>query len=75
MSDYQNDPNQGTACQATDANRDATMNPGDEAPPGSPATGENLCRACRGTGLNENDEACPECGGTGHVIVAVSAGP
>jgi rubrerythrin len=64
--------NQGTASKAAS---DATMNPGDDAPPGTPATGENLCRVCGGTGLTENDEACPECGGTGRVITAVSAGP
>lgn len=74
MGGRQDDRNGAGAGQAVGGG-EATMNPGDEAPPGSPATGENVCRACAGTGMDENDEACPECGGTGRVIVAVSAGP
>jgi DnaJ-class molecular chaperone len=42
------------------------MNPGDEAPPGTPGTGENVCRACGGTG-KQGEKSCPECGGTGQV--------
>jgi len=41
--------------------------PGDEAPPGTPGTGENLCPQCGGSGKTANDEACPECKGTGKV--------
>ena len=75
MDDLRDDHKQSAAGQAAGASGEAAMNPGDEAPPGSPATGENLCRACGGAGLDTNDQACPECGGTGRVIVAVSAGP
>ncbi len=75
MANHQDNPLRSTGDHSS-AETDATiMNPGDEVPPGSPASGENLCRACGGTGLDEDDEACPECGGTGRVIVAVSAGP
>ncbi|WP_332815439.1 hypothetical protein [Ramlibacter sp.] len=43
------------------------MAPGDEAPPGTPSTGEDLCRACGGTG-QLNGGPCPECEGTGKVV-------
>jgi DnaJ-class molecular chaperone len=42
-------------------------NPGDEASPGESQTGENICRACKGTGQIDG-KPCPECGGTGKVI-------
>lgn len=44
--------------------------PGDEAPPEAAQTAENVCRACRGTGLAQ-DGPCPECGGTGTVTETV----
>lgn len=46
------------------------MAPGDEAPPGTPSTGEDICRACGGTG-KLNGGACPECEGTGKVNVGI----
>ncbi len=49
------------------------MKPGDEAPPGTPGTGENLCRSCSGTG--ELDGApCPACDGTGKIVEGISGG-
>ena len=45
-------------------------NPGDEAAPGTPGTGENLCRNCNGRGQLEGGP-CPECGGTGKVIEGI----
>jgi DnaJ-class molecular chaperone len=51
------------------AGREGT-NPGDEAAPGTPGTGENLCRNCNGSG-KLGAEACPECGGTGKVIEGI----
>ncbi len=45
-------------------------NPGDEAEPGTPGTGENICRACGGSGKQGNNE-CPNCGGTGKVVEGV----
>ena len=44
--------------------------PGDEAPPGAPGTGENLCRACGGTGTVEAG-TCLECRGTGKVTTGI----
>ena len=49
------------------------MGPGDEAPPGEALAGENLCRACGGSGQLDGGE-CPECGGTGKTTSAVSGG-
>jgi len=46
------------------------MAPGDQAPPGSPNAGENLCPKCRGTG-KLNGQACEYCDGTGKVIEGV----
>jgi DnaJ-class molecular chaperone len=42
------------------------IKPGDEAPPGTPGTGENLCRACNGSG-RLGDGECPTCLGTGKI--------
>ncbi len=43
------------------------LNPGDEAPSGTPCTGENLCPQCSGSGRADGGE-CPTCAGTGKVI-------
>ena len=45
--------------------------PGDEAAPGTPGTGENVCRVCGGTGQCGNTGPCPECAGTGRVTVGI----
>lgn len=46
------------------------LNPGDQAPPGTPGTGERICRACKGSGLTDG-KPCPECGGSGRVIEGI----
>jgi len=46
------------------------MAPGDEAPPGTEGTGEDICPRCKGSG-RVDDAPCPECEGTGHVIRGV----
>lgn len=48
--------------------------PGDEAAPGMPGTGEDLCLKCSGTGKLEDGKECPECCGTGRVVRAVGGG-
>ena len=45
-------------------------NPGDEAAPGTPQTGEAICPECGGTGSAQNRE-CPNCGGSGQVVQIV----
>jgi hypothetical protein len=42
----------------------------DAVPPGTPGSGENVCRRCAGTG-KVNGETCPECGGSGKVVTAI----
>ena len=57
----------GTSGKAND------MNPGDQAAPGTPGTGEDLCPKCSGSGKLEG-KSCEECDGTGKVIVGISGG-
>ena len=58
---------------------DPDLNPGDDAPPGTPGTGEDVCPVCHGSGRlavgNEGDaESCPNCGGTGRIVEGVGGG-
>lgn len=46
------------------------MAPGDEAPAGTPSTGENVCPQCGGSG-RIGASSCPNCQGTGVVIVGI----
>ena len=46
------------------------LNPGDEAPPGTPGTGEATCPQCNGAG-RVGASSCPHCGGSGKVIKAI----
>lgn len=47
-----------------------TMSPGDEAPAGTPGTGEGLCRRCAGSGQVDGAE-CPQCQGSGLVTTGI----
>jgi DnaJ-class molecular chaperone len=49
------------------------MAPGDEAPPGTDGTGEDICPRCGGSGISggDRDTDCPECNGTGMVVRGV----
>jgi RecJ-like exonuclease len=64
------------ACTPTPAANEvkAPMCPGDEAAPGMPGTGEDLCLKCDGTGKLQDGKECPECCGTGKVVRAVGGG-
>jgi RecJ-like exonuclease len=44
------------------------MNPGDEARPGTPGTGEDICPQCNGKGKTARGEPCRNCGGTGKIV-------
>lgn len=48
---------------------DATA-PGDQAPPGTPGTGENNCPRCGGSGRLDGG-SCPNCGGSGRIVEGV----
>lgn len=46
------------------------MQPGDEAPAGTPGTGETVCPRCGGSGV-QGGASCATCGGTGKVTVGI----
>ena len=48
-------------------------NPGDQAPAGTPGTGEAICGHCAGRGVIDGQN-CPMCGGTGKVIEGIGGG-
>ncbi len=58
----------------TMASTGADMNPGDEAAPGTPGTGEDICPECSGKGQLQSGGQCPNCGGSGKVIKGVAGG-
>ncbi len=51
----------------------APLRPGDEAPQGTPGTGETVCPRCGGSGRVEAG-TCPECEGTGRVTKGIGGG-
>jgi len=50
------------------------LKPGDEATPGAPGTGEDLCEVCGGTGVRKDGSECPTCEGTGRLIHGIGGG-
>jgi hypothetical protein len=46
------------------------LNPGDEAAPGTPGTGEDVCPECNGKGRIDGSP-CNNCGGSGTITRAV----
>lgn len=50
------------------------LKPGDEAPPGTPGTGEDVCPDCSGTGIRKDGVECPTCEGTGRIIEGIGGG-
>src|SRR4051794_41250191 len=55
------------------AQSNSEMNPGDEAPPGTAGTGEDVCPTCHGSGRVESAK-CETCGGTGKGTRAIGGG-
>ena len=51
----------------------AGLNPGDEAAPGTPGTGDGICPECQGTGRVAKG-ACGNCGGTGIIVQGIAGG-
>lgn len=54
--------------QPTQANQ--PMSPGDQVPPGTPGTGEDICPDCKGSG-KLNGKSCEKCAGTGVITVGI----
>lgn len=52
------------------SDRDNDMNPGDEAPAGTPGTGEDICPDCHGDG-RLGGTRCETCGGTGRIVEGI----
>jgi hypothetical protein len=53
---------------------DDDLNEGDEAAPGTPGTGEDVCPACEGTGVTGDGKPCPQCGGSGKITEGIGGG-
>jgi hypothetical protein len=53
---------------------DTQPKPGDDAPPGTPGTGEAVCRRCGGSGRLPDGQSCADCGGTGRVNQGIGGG-
>lgn len=53
---------------AADGSRE--LAPGDQAAPGTPGTGEDICPECRGGG-KLGAKPCPNCNGTGRIIKGI----
>lgn len=50
------------------------LSPGDDAAPGTPGTGEDICDACNGSGKMKDGSMCANCGGTGKVVEGIGGG-
>jgi DnaJ-class molecular chaperone len=53
---------------------DSGLAPGDEAAPGQPGSGENVCPQCNGSGVASSGVTCPNCEGTGTVTEGIGGG-
>ncbi len=53
---------------------DPDLNPGDEAEPGTPGAGEDVCEACAGSGKLSDGKPCSNCGGSGKVMRGIGGG-
>lgn len=53
---------------------DKPLSPGDEAAPGTPGTGEDICPACKGSGNGADGKPCPNCDGTGLITEGIGGG-
>lgn len=53
--------------------RSTPLKPGDDAPEGTPGTGEDLCPVCGGSGEKDGQD-CPNCLGTGIVQEGIGGG-
>jgi len=56
------------------SNTQPPLNPGDQAAPGTPGSGEGICPVCSGSGKTPDGKDCPNCGGSGHIIEGIGGG-
>jgi hypothetical protein len=49
------------------------LKPGDEAAPGTPGTGDDICPDCHGTGKRDG-KPCETCAGSGTITRAIGGG-
>ena len=56
------------ASRAPQASSPELIKPGDEARPGTPGTGEDICPECNGSGKTARGERCRNCDGTGRIV-------
>lgn len=57
----------GSGASADSSTMSQKLNPGDEAAPGTPGTGEDICPLCHGQGRIMHTR-CPNCGGSGKIV-------
>lgn len=55
------------------SDEEPVLNPGDDAEPGTPGTGEAVCPDCEGSGTLGSGR-CPRCGGLGRVVQGIGGG-
>ncbi|MEA2759230.1 MAG: hypothetical protein QOH65_1843 [Methylobacteriaceae bacterium] len=60
----------GPSESSKDKGMKSQMHSGDDAPPGTPGTGENICPTCKGSG-KVGQKPCADCGGTGKVVEGI----
>jgi RecJ-like exonuclease len=56
--------------KTTASDKPTTLDAGDEATPGTPGTGEDVCPQCNGKGKIDG-ATCANCGGSGKVVRAI----
>lgn len=66
--------NQQSQTPRTDKGSPLQLNPGDDALPGTPGTGEDICEVCHGSGKTVSGGQCPNCGGTGKIVEGIGGG-
>lgn len=64
---------QGSSQGSPGGSQQPAMNPGDEAPPGTPGTAEDICPVCNGSGKADSGQ-CQNCGGSGRIIEGIGGG-
>ena len=67
-------PEHAGSTSVVDTASETAPHPGDDAAPGTPGTGEDVCQRCAGSGRLSGDQECPDCEGTGVVVQGIGGG-